>query len=340
MTDDHEPRSDESPTRTLPSSRRRFLSGVGAAAGVALAPTASAAAARQAQPQAEVVASFEPPNLPENLATDDGTVYTSMAPAHEVWRVSPEGDASSVATVGPADGAGSLLGLARADDGTMYGVLNSGSEETHGVWEIPPDGDGSAELMASIPVEGTFPNGVTTELLDDALIVSDSGRGVLWRVTGGGAEVWLDSSLLNPNPYADSPIGVNGVEVGPNGDLYAANLNFGAVVRFPVEGGSPAGEPTVLARSDGLAGADGLTVADDGTVYTAVNALDKVSRVSPDGSIETVAAGGNLAFPADVHFGPGDDQSTLYVANFALTAFEAEDRTANPSVMRIDLGGQ
>lgn len=335
MTDDDTSPVEASPSRTPSASRRRFLAGVAAVAGTAVAPTAAAATARQAP--TEVVATFEPPNLPENIATDpQGDVYVSMAPSHEVWRVSPDGEASSVATVGPADEGGFLLGLTRADDGTMHAVLNSGSEDTHGVWRLPPDG--SPELMAAIPVEGTFPNGVTDELLDDALVVSDSRRGVLWRVDDGGADVWLDSPLLDPDPYADSPIGVNGVDVGPDGDLYVANLDFGAVVRFPVDDGEP-GDPSVLARSDGLVGADGIEVDDDGAVYVAVNALDKVSRVDPDGSVATVATGDEFAFPADVQFGPGGDRSTLYVANFSLTSFQAEGETAEPTLVRIDLGG-
>lgn len=332
MTDHDSPGAERRPTRPTRSSRRRFLAGLAAAGGAALAPTATA---QQSQVRTEVVASFEPPNLPENLATDtEGNVYTSMAPTHEIWRVSSEGDASSVATVGPADGEGFLLGLARPVEGPMYAALNSGNEATHGVWRVPTDG--SPERIAAIPVDGTFPNGIVT--LDDGLLVSDSRRGVIWRVTDGGAEVWLDSPLLNPDPYADSPIGVNGLEIGPLGDLYAANLDFGAVVRFPIDGGSPGGEPTVLARSDGLVGADGLTVDNDGSVYVAVNALDKVSRVTPDGSVETVVTGGELAFPSDVHFGPDDDQSVLYVSNFALPSFQAEGQTANPNLMRIDLG--
>jgi sugar lactone lactonase YvrE len=337
--------STEPPTRTTGSSRRRFLSGVVAATGIAFGTSSTAAheatteAAEIAkQAQAEVVADFEPPNLPENITTDSENVYVSMAPAHQIWQVPPQGDPSSVASIGPEDGEGILLGVTRTDDGTMYAALNSGVADTHGVWRVPADG--SAERMASIPTEGTFPNGITHELLDDGVLVSDSARGAIWRATDDGAEAWFDSPLLNPNPYADSAIGINGIDVGPEGDLYAANLNFGAIVRIPVEEGTPGDSPEVIVQSDDLVGADGIAVDDQRNVYVAVNATNKVSMVTADGSVETVISGGELDFPSDVHFGPGDDQSTLYVCNFAFVAFQSGDETANPNLMRIDLGGE
>jgi len=336
--------STESPTRTTGSSRRRFLSGVVAVTGIAFGTTATAAheptteAAEIAQQaRAEVVADFDPPNLPENIATDAENVYASMAPSHQIWQVSPDGDPTSVASVGREDGEGILLGVTRTDDGTMYAALNSGVAETHGIWRAPADG--SPERMASIPTDGTFPNGITRELLDDGVLVSDSARGAVWRATDDGAEAWFDSPLLNPNPYADSAIGINGIDVGPEGDLYAANLNFGAIVRIPVEEGTPGDSPEVIVQSDDLVGADGIAVDDQRNVYVAVNGQNKVSMVTADGSVETVISGGELDFPSDVHFGPGDDQSTLYVCNFAFVAFQSEDETANPNLMRIDLGG-
>jgi sugar lactone lactonase YvrE len=326
-------------TQTTSSTRRRFLTGVAAATGMAFAPsvTATQDAWTIAQTaQAEVVASFEPPNLPENITTDaEGNVYVSMAPPHGIWQVPPDGEPSSVASIGPDDGEGILLGVTRTDDGTMYTALNSGVSESHGVWRVPADG--SPELMASIPTEGTFPNGINNDLLDDGVVVSDSARGAVWKATDEGAEVWFDSPLLDPDPYAASAIGINGIDVGPGGDLYAANLNYGAIVRIPVQDGTPGDSPTVVVQSDDLIGADGIAVDDQRNVYVAVNSRNKVSRVTADGSVETVVSGGELAFPSDVHFGPDDDQSTLYVCNFAFPSFQAEDETANPSLMRIDI---
>jgi hypothetical protein len=199
---------------------------------------------------------------------------------------------------------------------------------------VVANGDGARHLLA----EASTAEDVR-ELLDDGVLVSDSARGAVWRATDDGAEAWFDSPLLNPNPYADSAIGINGIDVGPEGDLYAANLNFGAIVRIPVEEGTPGDSPEVIVQSDDLVGADGIAVDDQRNVYVAVNGQNKVSMVTADGSVETVISGGELDFPSDVHFGPGDDQSTLYVCNFAFVAFQSEDETANPNLMRIDLGG-
>lgn len=316
-------------------------------AGVA-AVGAAATGARRAETGLTTVATFDPPQLPENIAvTGDGTHYLSMAPTGEIWALTPGDDAApeSVASLPlPEDNPdATLLGVVPAEDeGALYACLNSRDPETHGVWRVPLD-DGEPTLVAGTDPEETTVNGITTALGEGTLLVTDHQRGVVWRVTdegdGGDAEVWLDSRLLVPSPYAALPVGVDGIAVGPDGDVWLDNLSFGSVLRVPVEGDSP-GEPEVVAHTDALVGADGLTVDANGDVYVAVNLRNEVVRLPPEGEPEpeTVVAGEILDFPSDVHFGTGGSERTLYFTNFAFGSARAEGQQADPSYMSVDLG--
>lgn len=314
--------------------------GVGAAGVAAIGVNGTVAR----QPQLATIATFDPPQLPENIAVgEDGTHYLSMATTGEIWELTPGDDVSpsSVASLPvPSDQQGpTLLGIVIAsDDSALYACFNSGEADTHGVWRVPLD-DGSPEAVATVdPNESTL-NGITGDALEDgAFLVTDHQRGAIWRVSDDGAEIWLESQLLVPNPYADLPVGVDGIAVGPDGDVWVDNLSFGSILRIPVESDGSAGEPAVFAYTEELVGADGLTVDSDGVIYVAVNVRNAVVRIDRDGRRETLVSGEILDFPSDVHLGRSDGtQRTLYFTNFALLSAGAEGRQAAPSYMSVDL---
>lgn len=307
-------------------------------AGAATVPSITTGQADGDGTTPQLVSSFDPPNLPENIAVaPDGTLYLSMAVPGEIWAVTDEGEARSVATFDLADDAGLVLGITATDDGDLYAAVGSGNPETHGVWRVPPGG--SPELVASLPAAESMPNGITDDVLPDgSLLVADHLGGRIWRVHDGEATVWLDDPLLDPNPYASSQIGVDGVALGPEGDLWVDNLNYGAVLRVPLDCATP-GDPEVFVQNEeALQGCDGMTLDQDGNVYLAVNAQNEIVRVTPQKEIRTLASGGDLDFPADVHFGrTSETRSTLYFCNFAYPNFLSESAQANPSLMKLDL---
>ena len=327
------------------TTRRTVLQTLAAAAGAASAAGATATRDQQSPFEPTTITTFDPPRLPENVAVgSDGTHYLSMAPIGEVWGLSPGGDVtpSAVASLPLARGNPNalLLGITNASDGALYACLDSRDPETHGVWRVPLGDGGDPTLVASTNPQGSTLNGITGDALEDgAFLVTDHQRGRILRVTrGGDVGVWLDSPLLDPNPYAATPIGVDGIDVGPDGAVWVDNLSFGSVLRIPVGSDGSAGTPEVFARSDALVGADGLTVDPAGDVYVAVNARDAIVRVDGNGEPTTLVSGGVLDFPSDVHFGrTAETRRTLYVTNFALPAARAEGREANPSYVQIDL---
>ena len=287
----------------------------------------------------EVVADFEPPSLPENLAIDsEGIVYLSMGPSGEIRAVEPGGTESSIATL-ETGAEGLLLGITILD-GVLYAANSSGEEETHGVWRVGREANGEPELVAHLPADETMPNGIIPDpTRSDALLVSDHLGGAIWRVTTDGeAEPWVSHELLEPDMDADVPVGVDGLAVHPNGDIYADNLNAGSILRVPITNDGSAGRVAEIVRDESLVGADGMTFDEDGALYVAVNAENEIVRITAEHDIETIASGSELDFPADVHFGTTEETATsLYVANFAYGTFLQDESAAEPSLARMDV---
>ncbi|QCS42288.1 SMP-30/gluconolactonase/LRE family protein [Natrinema versiforme] len=320
-------------------SRRSVIGGIAAAGALAAVPTG--VFGRQDETgtdgDLEIVADFEPPAMPENLAIDSaGTTYLSMGPSGEIRAVDADGNESTFATIETGE-EGLLLGITVLG-GDLYAANGSGEPETHGVWRVAADSE--PERIAELPADETTPNGIIPDPTDsDALLVSDHLGGAVWRVTTDGeAEQWVTDESLEPDMSADSPVGADGLAVHPDGDVYVDNLNAGSIIRVPVEDGD-AGDPETVVQDEGLVGADGMTFDEEGSLYVAVNAQNEIARVTPDHEIETVVTGEGLDFPADVHFGTTEETATsLYIANFAYGTFLQDETAAEPSLARTDVG--
>lgn len=321
------------------TSRRSILGSIAAAGALVSLPTGAVGRQDDAAGDLEIVAEFEPPALPENLAIDEqGTAYLSMGPSGEIRAVDSEGNQSSVATIETGE-QGLLLG-STVLDGVLYAANASGESETHGIWRVDPDA-GEPERIASLPPDESMPNGVITDpTTSNALLVSDHLGGAIWRVTTGGeAEPWVSDPLLEPDTEAETPVGADGLAVHPDGGIYVDNLNAGSVMRVSVADDGSAGQVEQVVQDEGLVGADGMTIDEEGAVYVAVNAANEVVRITDDRELETIVGGDPLDFPAGVHFGTTEETATsLYIANFAYGTFLQDETAAEPSLARIDVG--
>ncbi|WP_049924417.1 SMP-30/gluconolactonase/LRE family protein [Halopiger djelfimassiliensis] len=335
--------TDETASVSITPSRRAVL---GTVAGVGTAVTASAVSGATQEHESddrtegtdlEVVADFEPPSLPENIAIDEnGRIYLSMAITGEIRAIDPGGTEETIAQLDVGED-GLLLGLV-VRDGTIHAAMNAGDPETHGVWRVEVT-DGAAERVAELPATETEPNGIVPDpYVSGAYLVSDHRSGAIWRVSDGEAEPWVDDPSLDPDPEADPGVGADGLAIHPDGDVYVDNLDYGRIVRVPVETDGTAGEPELIVEDDALVGADGMTFDADGTLYVAVNARDAIARIDieADAEPETLVEGGVLDFPADVEFGRGEaGETSLYICNFALERFQT-DEDPNPSLARLE----
>lgn len=367
MTDPGEQAIDVSTESSIPSriarasSRRAFLG----TTGTSLAAIASSGAVRarcdanaavagdlesetetgtesETEAEVEVVVDFDPPELPESIAIDEsGTVYLSLAVTGEIRAIEPDGSRATVTRLDVGE-EGLLFGLV-VRDGTIHAALSSGEPDTHGVWRIDV-ADGDAERAAELPAAETAPNGIVRDPYEpNAVLVSDHQGGAIWRVAGSEAEPWVDDEVLDPDPDADPGVGADGLAVHPDGDVYVDNLDYGRIVRVPVDADGAAGEPELIVEDEELVGADGMAFDVDGALYVAVNARDALIRLTPgpDPETETLAEGDPLDFPADVSFGRGEaGEASLYAGNFAFERFLTEPETAEPSLARLDAGTQ
>jgi sugar lactone lactonase YvrE len=273
-----------------------------------------------------VLAQFDPSQgqLPESITRDhQGNVLLSMAVAHTIFKIVPDGQhaAVPVATLPVAAGAFSV-GIKVGRDGDIVAcsaAFDPALDASH-VWRI--SSSGAVSDLAHLNANG-FPNDLVFD--DDGdLFVTDSALGLIYKIDDDGSfRVWLSDPRLvgNPqHPLVGSPFGANGIVFDESERrLYVDNLDFGEIFRVRVdEDGSPG--PLELFVSDPqLAGADGLAFDEKGHLYVAVNAQNHIAKINRDGAVSIVAQGAPLDSPSSLVFGPErEDATTLFISSFAI----------------------
>lgn len=258
-------------------------------------------------PALQRVVSFDPAQgqLPEGIAVVGDTAYVGFAPTGVVARVelatgrsTPWGKLPT-----PVAGKGFMTGLTAQGGEIVAALVSFTPEVVAGVYRIPATG-GDAVLAASAPAMA-FPNAIVPD--GDALFVTDSGTGAVFRIAGGTATPWAQDPLLagakdacgaGLGPGFD--IGANGLVVEPDA-LYVVNTDKATLIRIPRNADGTAGAASVLAGPDcaALGGADGL-VRDGDDFLVAVNRQDQIARVAADGEVTVYATGDALDFPASL----------------------------------------
>lgn len=304
-----------------------------------------------------LVYEFDPARgeLAENVAVDrDGYKYVSVTPLGQVWRFTPDDEPEPEPYASLPVNGDSLVGTVGVEvdpEGTLYvcfasDLADTADDEagtptpaTNGVYRVEPGGEPELYAAVSSPDGPTFPNDIL--LQGDALLVTDSLRGKIRRAfPDGTTEVWAEGPLLEgTSPPGAFPLGTNGIARTRDGTVYTPNLERGTLVEVPVDEDGDAGAPAVFVEDDLLVGADGLAVDVRDDVYVAVNAQDAVRRVTPAGTVETLALGGALDAPADVTFGTtAGRRTTLYVVNLALADDFGLSDDPTPGLLTLDVG--
>lgn len=253
--------------------------------------------------------------MPENIVLEpNGSVDLSLSAARQIAQVTRNGEVRVLATLpAPADGGVHtpalgfplVTGLVRDAHGTLYFLYATGTADLTGVWRLTPGG--TPERIAALPADG-LPNGLALD--SGRLYVTDSVRGVIWRVParGGTATVWADGTELASTGF----LGANGLKVH-NGAVWVSNLDKGTVLRFPVRRNGTAGPAEI--RAEQLAGIDDFSFVGRGDrILAALDQTDQVALIEPDGTHTIVlSAGDGLQNPTAVAV-RGD---TVYVTSAA-----------------------
>ena len=275
-----------------------------------------------ASPPVTTLVSFDPSlgELPESLTSDDfGNLYISAGGT--IRKFDAAHRLSTLATLPIPLGAFSV-GLKVGPDGYIYVASGALFTEPNAafIWRVSPRG--VAKVFATLPPT-SFPNDLAFDE-DGQLYVTDSFQGQIWKIDSrGNPSVWLQDERLLGNPAAPVPVfhafGANGIALDASGHhLYVGNTDYGRILRVGIHAGKP-GEIEVIAESDLLKGADGVALDERGTLYVAVNALDRIATIDRRGKISVYAEGGPLDAPSSLVFGTQcRGERTLYLSSFAL----------------------
>jgi sugar lactone lactonase YvrE len=190
-----------------------------------------------------------------------------------------------------------------------------------------------------------FANGL--DFVGANLFVADS-EGVIYTIDPAGtANVWSADPSLRPNSTASATAPACGfvpLAIGANGiahdakNVYVTNTDYGRLIAIPIAADGTAGTPSILKEDcASLGGADGLVIDRDGSFVIAVNAQDKIVRVTPSGRVTVLAAGGPLATPASVLFDTNAPAGGRRLLITNTTFFAAPDAGLSPGLLELPI---
>ncbi len=265
-------------------------------------------------------------NGPSGMAVaQDGSIYIADLFNHRVRRVSPQGIIDTVAgngrggyfgdgvpatTTGLKEPSGVALGL----DGSLY----IADRENHRVRRVSPEG--IITTVAGTGAAGLAGDGgpAVAAKLNRPLDVALGPQGTLYisDTTNGRIRAVSPSGTISTLARFAEP---NGLAVGRDGPVYVSEPTSHRVFQV-----SPQGEVSVLAGNGSLGGSGdggpataatldqprGVAVGGDGSVYIAATYNFRIRRVSPQGTIDTVAGTGEPS-----HSGYGGDGGPATEAN-------------------------
>jgi hypothetical protein len=304
-----------------------------------------------------VVAQFDPsmgqlpeglwevsPNAVEFVGTT-GTPITAWAPTAQPVTIGADGGAASFGTLAAtAPQSTYTLGVITDAAGNVYYAVAAAAAPPNnplpGIYRFASGGGGAAtpfSLGSAATPPMNFANGL--DFIGADLYVADS-EGVIYKVNPGGvASAWSQDPLLAPSMAACSgkvplPIGANGIVHDAN-NVYVTNTDYGRLIKIPINANGSAGAAAVIKEDCAtLVGADGLLIdPKDGSFIIALNVLNEIVRVAPDGSSVTVLASGSpLANPASPIIDTAGGRKRLLVSNPAF--FTAPD-AGSPNVVEL-----
>jgi sugar lactone lactonase YvrE len=135
--------------------------------------------------------------------------------------------------------------------------------------------------------------------------------------------------------FVPLPIGANGIAHDAK-NVYVTNTDYGRIIAVPIAADGSAGTPSILKEDcASLGGADGLVVDADGSFVIAVNAQNKIVRVTPGGRVTVLASGAPLATPASVLFDTNTPAGMRRLLITNTTFFTPADAGLSPGLLEL-----
>ena len=261
----------------------------------------------------------------ESIAADSkGMLYVCDRVSGNIWRIDPKKPKLVVVgrvperQIGGKSVRADASGLAFNQEGDLF-IASGPFAEVLKIRsrELDPDHPGLAQTFATA-TEGA--NGVAVDK-NGNLFASGGRNGAIYRTGREGgkadmiAQVPPHTRTLSDGKTQQS-ITANGIVFDSDGStLYITDTARGAVWKLAVGNDRSAGQPSLLAQSPLMEGADGPAFDPRGNVWVAANERNAVVMVTPDGKVFEITKNGSkgpLEFPTAVVFVNG----TAYVSNF------------------------
>jgi len=235
---------------------------------------------------------------PEGVAWDPGGSVVAGGEAGQVVRVVLDGSVAQVGSTG-----GFLFGVTVSGSGEVF-ACDFGKAELS---RMTPDGEvttwstGTPERPMQVPNFSAFDEVGNLYVTDSGVWGTDTG--VVFRVDPSGTTtIWSDAVPAFPNGCCLSADG---------GELLVVESRARRVAAVPIGDDGAAGPPRPLVDLTGTQ-PDGVTLADDGTMFVGCYRPDRIWMVRPDGDRSVLAEDADgvvLNQPANVaFFGPELDR--------------------------------
>jgi hypothetical protein len=275
---------------------------------------------------AKVIYQFPKGAWLENIAVrSNGHILVARYDVPEVWDINPSATPATGRLVHRFPDASSCSGLAETSPDRFVVLVGSAKKvltmpASWAVAEIDVSAAPAAVRTVTPKVaKAGMLNGVAL-LNRDAVVVSDTTKGVVWRVDlrTGAHTIVLGETRREKKDDPALGLGINGIRV-QGGAVWVSNMLKGGFAMIPVDAqtGRPKGEPVSFARK--LLLTDDFAVARDGdSVFAANHRLNALVNVALSGK-ETVLAGGKdsgiILGPTSAVWGrtPGLEK-TMYVS--------------------------
>lgn len=223
---------------------------------------------------------------PESMtATADGTLYAGSITMGEVFRAAPGATKADVFIAKQPDGPQAILGV-YADEkaGLLWACYSdlamfAGKAGMNSVVR-------SFDLKSGA-AKGSYDLGPGS-LCNDIAPASDGTD--YFADTSGGRVLRLKPGVSAVDVVSSDPAlkGIDGISVGPDGDVYVDNVMTNKLYRLKIGADASATTLTELTPSQPLKGTDGLRFGDDGVMYVAENGAGQVDAVALSGDTATV----------------------------------------------------
>lgn len=310
----------------------------------------------------EIIYEFPRGTWVENIAIRcNGLILATILFTPEIYQVDPKTRTASLVARIPA--ASGVLDIAEIERDVFYVATGSFSTKSikptagnFSVWKVdvnafkPDKRLATVEKVVDIP-QAKFLNGATLlSLKEGTLLFADSVLGSVFRVNTRlkEANVVITDPLFSVTPASASAssigVGINGVNLGTNGNLFFTNSNQNLLGKISIN-------PDGSAKAKGQVLSSRITFADDFAVelklgfFVTQNGPDQLSFVPPDGGKATVVVGAEdrpgLKGPTSAAIGKGKGKlgkGSLYVGtNGGAANYLSGNVTVRGTISRIDI---